>query len=100
MGVSWAGSNGEVKGQFVTAAIGLHNTPEGMTVAPMMIPVSTSRARRSHFLAAGRAATLEAQAAAAAAAQAAAAAFAEAAAAAAAEKVLEQQLTDLERERS
>ena len=56
------------------------------------------RARRA--LAAGRAATLEAQAAAAAAAQAAAAAFAEAAAAAAAEKVLEQQLTDLERERS
>jgi hypothetical protein len=53
------------------------------------------RARRA--LAAGRVATLEAQAAAAAVAQAAAAAFAEAVAVAAAEKVLEQQLTDLER---
>lgn len=50
VGVSWAGSNGDVKGQFVTAAIGVHNIPEGMTVALMMMPVSKSRARRSQLL--------------------------------------------------
>ena len=49
VGVSWAGSNGDVKGQFVTAAIGVHNIPEGMTVALLMMPVSKSRAHRSHF---------------------------------------------------
>jgi hypothetical protein len=31
VGVSWAGARGDVKGQFVTAAIGVHNIPEGMT---------------------------------------------------------------------
>lgn len=48
VGVSWAGSNGDVKGQFVTAAIGVHNIPEGMTVALMMMPVSKSRTHCSH----------------------------------------------------
>jgi len=45
VGVSWAGSNGDIKGQFVTAAIGIHNIPEGMTVALLMVPVSKSGAR-------------------------------------------------------
>lgn len=48
VGVSWAGSNGDVKGQFVTAAIGVHNIPEGMTVALLMMPVSKSRTHSSH----------------------------------------------------
>ena len=44
VGVSWAGARGDIKGQFVTAAIGVHNIPEGMTVALLMMPVSKSRA--------------------------------------------------------
>lgn len=51
VGVSWAGARGDVKGQFVTAAIGVHNIPEGMTVALLMMPVSKSRAcARDRFI--------------------------------------------------
>ena len=42
VGVSWAGDGGETQGKFVTAAIAVHNVPEGMTVALLMVPVSDS----------------------------------------------------------
>ena len=48
VGVSWAGSKGSVQGKFVTTAIGVHNIPEGMTVALLMVPVTKSGARAPH----------------------------------------------------
>ena len=47
VGVSWAGSKGSVQGKFVTTAIGVHNIPEGMTVALLMVPVTKSGALAS-----------------------------------------------------
>lgn len=51
VGVSWAGSKGSVQGKFVTTAIGVHNIPEGMTVALLMVPVTKSGARAPRQLA-------------------------------------------------
>ena len=48
VGVSWAGSKGSVQGKFVTTAIGVHNIPEGMTVALLMVPVTKSGAGTPH----------------------------------------------------
>jgi ZIP family zinc transporter len=42
VGVSWAGEKGEQQGKFVSAAIAVHNIPEGMTVALLMVPVTKS----------------------------------------------------------
>jgi len=42
VGVSWGGEHGASNGQFVSLAIGLHNIPEGLTVALLMVPVDNS----------------------------------------------------------
>ena len=59
VGVSWAGSKGSVQGKFVTTAIGVHNIPEGMTVALLMVPVTKSGARAPHQSGASAAMVIE-----------------------------------------